>query len=161
MFYSKFTRGFYPASMRAEYEAKGTLPNDIVEITVERRQELAVGEAAGKLIVAGADGRPELADPPPTPLPVLIEAAKEKVRTMRAGAFASLAGIQSQALANGDTTTAKAISGLQDMLKVLPDIDLSGCKTQADIEAAFTAAWLAVVAAAPANVANAFNGVQP
>jgi hypothetical protein len=101
--------------------------------------------------------------PPPVVVAIgpLIEAAKAKVRTMRSSAFASLAGIQSQALANGDTATAKAISGLQDSLKALPDIDLTACKTQADIDAAFTAAWLAIVAAAPVNVASAFNGVQP
>jgi hypothetical protein len=99
-------------------------------------------------------------NPQPT-LALLVDAAKTKVRTMRVTAFSSLAGIQSEALANGDTKTAKAICTLQDQLRAITDIDLSACKTQADIDAAFTAAWLAIVAAAPANVASAFNVVQP
>lgn len=156
MFYSKSTGGFYDTEIHGN-----AIPSDAVEITNEEHAALLIGQSAGKLITADTNGAPVLTDPVPTPLPDLIAFAKVKIRAMRSGAFASLAGIQSQALANGDTATAKAISNLQDMLKVLPDIDLSGCKTQADIEAAFTAAWLAVVAAAPANVANAFNGVQP
>lgn len=89
----------------------------------------------------------------------LKNAAIKNVRAMRVPVFATLAGIQSKALANADTATAKAISGLQDKLKALPDIDLSKCTTQADIDAAFIAAWMGIVAAAPANVASAFNGV--
>lgn len=103
---------------------------------------------------------PELPEPP-TPLPILIEWAKKKVRTMRANAFASLAGIQSEALANGDTKTAKAICGVQDQLRTITDIDLSACKTADDIDAAFASAWLVIVAAAPPAVVSAFNGVQP
>jgi hypothetical protein len=82
-----------------------------------------------------------------------------QVRTMRVSVFATLAGIQSQALSNGDTATAKAISGLQDSLKALPDTDLSKCQTQDDIDAAFTAGWVAIAEAAPANVVSAFNEV--
>lgn len=89
----------------------------------------------------------------------LKTAAIKGVRAMRVPVFATLAGIQSQALANADTATAKAISGLQDKLKTLPDIDLSKCTTQADIDAAFVAAWIGIVSTAPANVASAFNGV--
>jgi hypothetical protein len=89
----------------------------------------------------------------------LKSAAIKNVRVMRIPVFATLAGIQSQALANADTDTAKAISGLQDKLKALPDIDVSKCTTQSDIDAAFVAGWMAIVAAAPANVASAFNGV--
>ena len=86
-------------------------------------------------------------------------AAIAQVRAMRVPVFATLAGIQSQALANGDTATALAISGLQDKLKALPQIDLSACQTQDDIDAAFVAGWMGIVAAAPANVVSAFNGV--
>ena len=86
-------------------------------------------------------------------------AAIAKVRSMRVNVFATLAGIQSQSLTNGDTTTAKAISGLQDLLKALPDIDLSNCKTEDDVNAAFAAAWMNIVKTAPASVASAFNEV--
>lgn len=91
----------------------------------------------------------------------LKKAAKDQVREMRVAAFATLAGIQSESLANGDTKTAKAICGLQDQLRAITDIDLSACNTQAEIDGAFAEAWQSIVAAAPANVASAFNGVQP
>ena len=94
------------------------------------------------------------------PIAALINMARVQVRATRASVFASLAGLQSQALANGDTVIAKAICGLQDSLKTLPNIDLSACKTQSDIDAAFTAAWMSIVAAAPPSVVSAFNLVQ-
>lgn len=40
------------------------IPSDAIEITDEEHAALLDGQSAGKLIVAGADGRPELADPP-------------------------------------------------------------------------------------------------
>jgi hypothetical protein len=156
MFYSKSTGGFYDAEIHGS-----AIPSDVVEITAEQHAELLEGQSAGKVITADTNGFPVLFDPPPKPLPVLIDASKAKVRAMRTTAFASLAGIQSEALANGDTKTAKAICTLQDQLRTITDIDLTACKSQGDIDAAFTAAWLAIVAAAPANVASAFNGVQP
>lgn len=100
-----------------------------------------------------------LALAPKPSLTDLKSAAVKNVRAMRVPVFATLAGIQSQALANANTATAKAISGLQDKLKALPETDLSKCATQADIDAAFVAAWMGIVAAAPANVASAFKGV--
>jgi hypothetical protein len=156
MFYSKSTGGFYDSEIHGN-----AIPSDAVEITSEQHAVLLSGQSAGKVITADRNGFPVLTDPAPTPLPVLIDASKAKVRAMRTTAFASLSGIQSEALANGDTKTAKAICTLQDQLRTITDIDLTACKTQADIDAAFTAAWLAIVAAAPANVASAFNGVQP
>lgn len=89
----------------------------------------------------------------------LKSSAITKVRALRSTVFSTLAGVQSQALSNVDTITAKAISTIQDQLKDLPDLDLSQCKTQADIDAAFEAGWAAIVSAAPANVVSAFNGV--
>ena len=136
------------------------IPEDAVEITEAEHAALLDGQSAGKVITADANGVPVLTDPVPTPLPILIDRAKAKVRALRVNVFATLAGIQSQALANADTTMAKDICGLQDSLKALPDIDLSKCKTQADIDAAFTAGWVAIVKAAPANVASAFNEVM-
>jgi hypothetical protein len=94
---------------------------------------------------------PDLAD--------LIFQAKGKVRSLRLTVFATLAGLQSQALANGDITTAKAISGLQDMLKALPDTDLSMCTEQSDIDVVFRGAWASIVATAPESVVSAFNEV--
>jgi hypothetical protein len=89
----------------------------------------------------------------------LISAAKEKVRLARSSVFISLAGIQSQAIADDDMDTAKQISAVQNKLKALPDTDLSACKSEADIEMAFLVAWKTIVDSAPEGVQSAFNGV--
>lgn len=156
MYYSKSTGGFYLPEIHGD-----NIPDDAVEITSEEHAALLAGQSSGKVITADASGAPVLTDPAPTPLSVLIAAAKTKVRNMRVTAFASLAGIQSEALANGDTKTAKAICSLQDQLRTITDIDLSDCKTADDIDAAFASAWLVIAASAPPAVASAFNGVQP
>ena len=97
--------------------------------------------------------------PPPPDLGILKAKAIAKVRAVRAPVFASLAGLQSQSLANGDTDTAKAICGLQDSLKALPDLDLSECTDYASIEAAFQAELKAIINKAPASVLSAFKGI--
>jgi len=82
-----------------------------------------------------------------------------QVRALRTAVFSTLAGIQSQSLASGDTDTAKAICGLQESLKLLPEIDLSACLSQDDINTTFTQAWKAIAALAPAAVQTAFREV--
>jgi len=191
MFYSKSTGGFYSADVHGPRklvvadpswvapEVDGVpdleampptieienphclIPADAIEITEQEHYALIAGQSTGKVITADANGAPVLTDPAPVPLSVLIDAAKAKVRAMRVTAFSSLAGIQSEALANGDTKTAKSICGLQDQLRTITDIDLSACKTADDIDAAFASAWLVIAASAPPAVASAFNGVQP
>ena len=60
MKYSKSTGGFY------DHEIHGnSIPIDAVEITEAAHAALLNGQSQGKRIVTGADGHPELADPPP------------------------------------------------------------------------------------------------
>lgn len=154
MFYSKSTGGFYDAEIHGD-----TIPNDGVEITTEQHATLFEGQSAGKVITADANGYPVLVDPPPVLLSVLIDVAKAKVRVARSNVFTALAGIQSQAIADSDMATAKQISSIQNKLKALPEIDLSACKSEADIEMAFLIVWRGIVEAAPEGVQSAFNGV--
>ena len=79
MLYSSETGGFYDRAIHKE------IPADAVEITTEEWQELLDGQAAGKIIVAGKGGKPELQDPPP-PAPVVPQAV-----TMRQARLALLA----------------------------------------------------------------------
>lgn len=154
MFYSSSTGGFYDARIHG-----AAIPGDAVPISPEHHAELLAGQSAGKRISHDAAGNPVLADPAPTPLPVIIEAAKARVRAARVAVFATLAGIQSQALADGDTANAQAISTIQTQLADLPGIDLSACETAKDVEEAFALAWATIAATAPAKVAKAFNQV--
>ena len=96
------------------------------------------------------------------PVPTLtqvVEARKQTVREARKPVFYTLAGMQSEALAKGDTVTAAAIVGIQQSLKDLPETDLSACTNASEVDAAFVAAWLAIAQSAPANVVSAFNEV--
>lgn len=61
LFYSASTGGFYDASISPQ------IPSGAVEITREEHASLMDGQSQGKVITAGGDGRPFLADqPPPT-----------------------------------------------------------------------------------------------
>ena len=60
MFYSASTSGFYVTEIHGD-----NMPADVVEITDEQHSALMSGQAAGKVIVADAQGRPVLQDPPP------------------------------------------------------------------------------------------------
>lgn len=59
MFYSAQTGGFYDRAIHTN------IPADAVEITREEWQGLLEGQAAGKVIVAGKGGKPELREPAP------------------------------------------------------------------------------------------------
>lgn len=60
MFFSKSTNGFYLTEFHGS-----NMPDDVVEITLERHTELLAGQEAGKVISSDADGNPILIDPPP------------------------------------------------------------------------------------------------
>ncbi|ARV17416.1 hypothetical protein AEP_00454 [Curvibacter sp. AEP1-3] len=154
MFFAKSTGGFYSREVSGN-----EMPADVVEITDEVHAALLDGQSVGKRIVVDANGFPSLAEPEPIPLPVIIEATKARVRAARVTVFGTLAGIQSQALADGDTATAKAISTIQTELAAITSIDLSGCKNGDDVERAFAMAWVTIAAGAPVKVAKAFNEV--
>lgn len=59
-YFAKSTGGFYDDAIHTPEE----IPHDVVEITVEKHAELLAGQSSGKLIVANANGSPELADRP-------------------------------------------------------------------------------------------------
>lgn len=62
IFYSKTTGGFYDNQIHT------TLPEDAVKITAEYHATLLAGQAQGKTIMPGKDGKPMLADPAPSHL---------------------------------------------------------------------------------------------
>lgn len=107
-----------------------------------------------------ANPQPEASVPATEPtLTQIKDQARAMVRAARKPVFYTLAGMQSEALATGDTDTATAIVGIQQALKALPDTDLSACSNASEVSAAFVAAWLAIAQSAPANVVSAFNEV--
>lgn len=78
MHYSSSENAFYPDTMRSDYEAEGTWPDDAVEATDEEWETYGLGEPpAGMQRVAGDDGRPAWAPIPPPPVDVV--AARKRV----------------------------------------------------------------------------------
>ncbi len=71
MFYSPTTGGFYTTEIHGD-----NIPEDAVEITAAEHAALLEGQSQGKRIVADANGRPILQDPPP-PTPEQIMARME------------------------------------------------------------------------------------
>ena len=58
VFWSPSMSGFFSPDYNTE------IPEDVVEITPEYHVELLNGNAAGRAIISGAGGMPQLADPP-------------------------------------------------------------------------------------------------
>lgn len=121
---------------------------------------------AGKATVWGGQAWAQVDIPEPEVEPVHVpileeikEQAKAMVRAARKPVFYTLAGMQSEALALGDTTTAAAIATIQQALRDLPDTDLTACTTAEQVAAAFVQAWVDIAALAPPHVASAFNEV--
>lgn len=76
-FFSPSTRGFYTIEANS-----GFIPDDAVEIEAALHQEMMVGQAAGKQIVAGKDGLPGLADPAQPTNEELIAKCKQDARAL-------------------------------------------------------------------------------
>lgn len=80
MFYSKSTGGFYDAAIHGD-----NIPADAVEITTEEHAALLAGQGQGKRIVADAQGRPMLADPPAPTIGEIWERIKAKRDAVKEG----------------------------------------------------------------------------
>lgn len=93
-FYSAKLNAFYPDSLREDYSANDSWPDDAVEVEDSVYQEFAADEAPeGKIRVAGDDGLPAWED---IPLPTQeeqfakAEAQKQRLLTEAATAIAPL-----------------------------------------------------------------------
>ncbi|WP_387689866.1 tail fiber assembly protein [Photorhabdus sp. RM71S] len=81
-YYSAKTNAFYPIELKQNYIASGSLPDDIMEVSIDIYQEYAANNVPeGKYRIAGQNGLPEWADiPPPTKeeLQQYIESKKQQ-----------------------------------------------------------------------------------
>lgn len=75
MFYSQSTGGFYTAEING-----ADIPWDAVIITLEKWDELLQGQADGKVITAGVDGRPILTNSPVLPALVPTSLSMKQAR---------------------------------------------------------------------------------
>lgn len=76
-YFSPSTLGFYALETNA-----GFIPEDAVEIEDALHANMMTGQAQGRQIVAGKDGLPALADPPPPSDAELIAQCKATARQL-------------------------------------------------------------------------------
>ncbi|HGG8849775.1 TPA: tail fiber assembly protein [Enterobacter roggenkampii] len=95
--YSKETNGFYVEGV-SEF-----IPHDVVSISVEKYNELMLGQSQGKQIAADKEGNPVLLDPPAATKEQLIIIAEAKRASLMAGASVAISPLQ-DAVDLGDST---------------------------------------------------------
>lgn len=95
--YSKETNGFYVDGL-SEF-----IPQDVVSISVEKYNELMLGQSQGKEIAADKDGYPVLLDPPAATKEQLIIIAEAKRASLMAAASVAISPLQ-DAVELGDST---------------------------------------------------------
>ncbi|WP_449547168.1 tail fiber assembly protein [Lelliottia amnigena] len=77
-YYSPSTNGFYAEFLRDSYEAAGSWPTDVVEITERWRDYLTGSQGNGKVILPNEYGQPILKNQPEPNTQELILLAEEK-----------------------------------------------------------------------------------
>lgn len=120
MFYSAKRNQFFPNDMLVAYEAAGTLPGDLIEITDQEYQTYGIGSPAlGKQCGPDAEGRPTWVEIPPEPINELAQRKRSEIDTSRDAAFA--AGLEYD------------IGGTLDVVQTRPQdqINLLGLSTKA------------------------------
>ncbi|WLW59810.1 tail fiber assembly protein [Achromobacter sp. PD1] len=88
-FFSQSTGGFYTREIHGD-----AIPEDAAEISDELYASLMGGQSQGKMIVAGEDGHPILADPPPPTAEQLATAALIKRDRLLRDAATRIAPLQ-------------------------------------------------------------------
>lgn len=91
IYFSPKTLGFYNESNKSESEVVGTWPPDLVEITLEKREELLSASGLGYTISADTGGNPILIPPPARTQDDLIAETKAKRDELRANADYAIA----------------------------------------------------------------------
>lgn len=83
MYYAESTGGFYSREIHGD-----NIPPDAVEITDAEHAALLAGQSTGKIITAGAGGKPVLADQPKATAPHVWERIKaERDRRIQSGGY--------------------------------------------------------------------------
>ncbi|EPU9086285.1 tail fiber assembly protein [Enterobacter ludwigii] len=93
-FYSASTGGFYPVSLKVDYETAGSWPVDAVPVADEVMMALQAGHSAGKQISSNAEGYPVLTDPKPLTPEQLQQQAKAQQSALMNAAGDAIAPLQ-------------------------------------------------------------------
>lgn len=154
-FYSASTGGFYSPEVHGQ-----NIPQDAVEVSNAEYAQLFEGQSNGKCIVADADGKPILADPPPEAAGDIRKRAIAQIRTIRAPMLDALSGIAGRASRKGDAATAQAADDASDaLLDIIEWPAFMAATTYSEMQAAILARYAQIAAAAPASVQSVFREV--
>lgn len=123
----------------------GFTEQEIAQIVVNCNNPLVEIEHAEMLQTTAASRASMIAN--------LISATRAK----REAVFARLAGHQSQALSDGDTDKAKAISNVQTELAEMTSVTFAGASTAEELVAVVAKEWERISALAPVSVQAAFK----
>ncbi|XTZ36758.1 tail fiber assembly protein [Salmonella enterica] len=77
-YYSPENNGFYPAVLKADYEAAGTWPVDAIPVSDRWYQYLLDKQSSGQIIKPNEYGQPVVAAPPPPTAEDLIRQAENQ-----------------------------------------------------------------------------------
>lgn len=95
VYFSAKFNGFYLAALKETYESSANgWPDDAINISTADYEALFAGQATGKLIAIGGDGKPVLRDPPAPTKAQLIADAKAQQATLLAKAAEAIAPLQ-------------------------------------------------------------------
>jgi hypothetical protein len=121
---------------------------------------LIAGQAAGKRIVAGADGLPVLSDPPVMSYSQIAADYLDTVRITRESILNRISGIGFAAMADGDTATVDGIvTARQALLDITHAPGVLAATDGDELKTAVLAVYKAIASAAPASIRSAFNAV--
>lgn len=93
-YFSATTLGFYPLSMKPDYVAAGSWPDDAKEIPFETFLTYSQTPPEGKMRGADKKGRPAWADIPPPTHDDLVKQAEQKKQQLLAQAATAIAPLQ-------------------------------------------------------------------
>jgi hypothetical protein len=88
--YSASTNAFYPTALQATYEAAGTWPDDVIEVTDEEEATYMGAPPPGQTRGAGPDGHPTWVDLPPPSLADQASAMLQGTVTVQCAAVPAL-----------------------------------------------------------------------
>lgn len=141
MFFSQATNGFYPASMKDQYDAAGTWPRDAVLVTPDEEAALRLAIQDGATLAHSSKGwviTPAAARP-------FAEVAAPRMASFRQNREISLnrlSGLGFAALQVGDTDLAQEVAAVRAALLDAPALpSVAGASTLDALDAALAAAW--------------------
>ena len=91
IYFSASTVGFYDDAMKSDYEAAGSWPDDVTQISDRWYQCLILGQSEGKVISVNEYGQPVLSEPAPPSVEQLIQEARQKKTDLLGMADAAIA----------------------------------------------------------------------